>query len=104
MPKFIYLYRGPAPDLTPAQETDRTAAFAAWMQRVGAALIDVGSPFAASVSVHDDGTHSPAGDLIGFSIVQAGDLSAAAALTDGLPFLAGSDTRCAVEIFELSPM
>jgi hypothetical protein len=104
MAKFIYLYRGPAPDLTPEQGTERTAAFGAWMERVGPALIDVGSPFGASTSVRDDGTEGPAGDLIGYTIVDADDLGAAKALTDGLPFLSGSDGRCTVEIFELLPI
>ena len=107
MAKFIYLYRGPATpmsDLTPEQGADRMAAFGAWMAKVGAALVDGGSPFGSSASVRDDGTEGPAGDLIGYTIVEADDLAAAKALTNGLPFLSGSDGKCAVEIFELLPM
>jgi hypothetical protein len=103
MAKFIYLYRGPAPDLTPEQGVKRMAAFAAWMEKVGQALVD-GSPFGASASVRDDGTEGTAGDLIGYTIVEADDLAAAKALTDGLPFLSNSDGKCAVEIFELPAM
>ena len=44
---FIYLYRGTAPDLTPQEGAERMAAFTAWMQKVGAALVDGGSPFGA---------------------------------------------------------
>jgi hypothetical protein len=104
MAKFIYLYRGPAPDLTPEQGAERMAAFAAWMQKLGPALVDGGSPFGASASVRDDGTEGPAGDLTGYTIIEADDLPTAKALADGLPFLSGSDGRCAVEIFELLPM
>jgi hypothetical protein len=107
MAKFIYLYRGPATpmsDLTPEQGAERTAAFSAWMEKVGAALFDIGSPFGTSASVRDDGTEAAAGDLTGYTIVEAGDLAAAKALTDGLPFLSGSDRKCAVEIFELLAM
>ena len=104
MAKFIYLYRGPVPELTPDQGAGRMAAFAAWMEKLGPALLDAGSPFGASASVRDDGTEGTAGDLIGYSIVEADDLAAAKALTDGLPFLSGSDGQCAVEIFELLPM
>jgi hypothetical protein len=107
MAKFIYLYRGPAtpvPDRTPEQGAERNAAFGAWMEKVGAALVDGGSPFGTSASVRDDGTEGTAGDLIGYSIVEADDLAAAKAFTDGLPFLSGSDGKCAVEIFELLPM
>jgi YCII-related domain len=107
MAKFIYLYRGPATpmsDLTPEQGDERAAAFGAWMDKVGASLVDVGSPFGQSASVRDDGTEGTAGGLIGYTIVDAEDLAAAKALTDGLPFLSGSDGACAVEIFELLPM
>jgi hypothetical protein len=107
MAKFIYLYRGPATpmsDLTPEQGAERMVAFGAWMEKVGAALVDVGSPFGASASVRDDGTEGPAGDLIGYTIVEADDLAEAKALTDGLPFLSGTDRTCAVEIFELLPV
>ena len=107
MAKFIYLYRGPATpvsELMPEQAADRTAAFGAWMEKVGTALVDVGTRFGASVSVRDDGTEGPAGELTGYTIVEAGDLAEAKALTDGLPFLWNSDGKHAVEIFELLPM
>src|SRR5205823_11210289 len=65
MAKFIYLYRGPTPDLTPEQGAERMAAFTAWMEKLGPALTDGGSPFGASASVRDDGTEATAGELIG---------------------------------------
>jgi hypothetical protein len=104
MARFIYLYRGPAAsmsDLTPEQGAERMAAFSAWMDKAGAALVDVGCPFGMSAAVRDDGTQGTAGDLTGYTIVEADDLAAATALTDGLPFLAGSDGKCTLEIFEL---
>jgi hypothetical protein len=101
MAKFIYLYRGQTPDLTPEQGAERMAAFGAWIEQVGAALVDGGIPFGASAAVRDDGSEGAAGELIGYSIVEAADLGAAKALTEGLPFLAGSDGSCAVEVFEL---
>ena len=107
MPRFIYLYRGPATpmsDLTPEQGAERMAAFGAWVEKLGSALVDVGSPFGTSTSVRDDGTEGTAGDLIGYSIVEADDQAAARAFTDGLPFLSNSDGKCAVEIFELLSM
>ena len=107
MAKFIYLYRGPAtpvPDRTAEQGAERMAAFSAWMEKAGTALIDGGSPFGASTSVRDDGTEGTAGDLIGYTIVEADDLAAAKELTNGLPFLSGRDGKCAVEIFELQSM
>lgn len=104
MAKFIYLYRGQTPDLTPEQGAERMAAFGAWIEKVGTALVDGGSPFGSSAAVRDDGSEGAAGELIGYSVVEAADLDAAKALTEGLPFLAGRDGSCAVEIFELVAM
>lgn len=107
MAKFIYLYRGPATpmsDLSPEQGAERMAAFGAWVEKVGAALLDAGSPFGTSASVHDDGSEGTAGELTGYTIVEAADLAEAKALTDGLPFLSSGDGKHAVEIFELLPM
>jgi|SRR5689334_14912704 predicted ester cyclase len=53
------------------------------MEKVGGALVDVGSPFGTSASVRDDGTEGTPGDLTGYTIVEADDLDAAKALTDG---------------------
>jgi YCII-related domain len=107
MAKFIYLYRGPATPMsgfTPEQGAERMAAFSAWMEKVGPALVDVGNPFGTSASVRDDGTEGTAGDLTGYTIVEADDLTAAKALTGGLPFLSNRDGKFAVEIFELLPL
>jgi hypothetical protein len=107
MAKFMYLYRGPATPmsgLTPEQGAKRMAAFGAWMKKAGTALVDAGSPFRSSTSVHDDGHEGAAGDLTGYTIVEARDLAEAKALTEGLPFLSDKDGKHAVEIFELLPM
>lgn len=104
MATFMYLYRGPSIELAPEQAAERMAAFTAWTEKLGPALLDAGSPFGASTSIRDDGSVGPAGELIGYSAVEAADLAEATALTDGLPFLSGSDGACAVEIFELLAM
>ncbi len=104
MPQFMYLYRGTVPDLTPEQGAERMAAFAAWIEKVGPALADGGRPFGASAAVRGDGSEGPAGELVGYSIVEADDLSAAKALTDGLPLLGDGERTSAVEIFEMLAM
>lgn len=107
MAKFMYLYRTPVvptADLSPEEGAERMAAFTAWMDKVGTALVDAGSPFGSSGTVCDNGTEGSAIDLIGYSIVEAETLAAAKAYTEGLPFLAGGDGTCTVEIFELLEM
>ena len=104
MARFIYIYRGEARELTPEQGAERMAAFTAWIERVGAALVDAGSPFGTSVAVRGDGSETPASASIGYSIVEAEDLAAARVLTDGLPLQQDDDVNAAVEIFELLAM
>jgi hypothetical protein len=89
MAKFIYLYCGQTPDLTPEQGAERMAAFGAWIEKVGTALVDGGSPFGSSAAVRDDGSEGAAGELIGYSVVAAADLGAAKALTGGFALLGG---------------
>jgi hypothetical protein len=107
MAKYIYLYRGPATPLEQFSEQERAeqmAAWGTWMEKIGPALVDGGSPFGARAAVRDDGSGATTGDLNGYTIVTADDLGAARALTDGHPFLARPDGRFSIDIFELVPM
>jgi hypothetical protein len=105
--KYIYLYRGPARlmgEFTPEESAEQLAAWGEWMGRVGPALVDGGAPFGARSAVSDDGTSPEAGDLNGYTIVEADSLDAARALLDNHPFLTEGKGRFAVEVFELIPM
>jgi hypothetical protein len=107
MSKFIYIYKGPATPMdqfTEEQSAAQMAAWGAWMGKLGPALLDAGSPFAAGTSVVDDGTVAEASDLNGYSIVEAENLEAAKALVDGNPFLASRNGKFSVEVFELVDM
>jgi hypothetical protein len=105
--KYLLLYRGPATPMdqfTPEQGEEQMQAWGAWMGKVGSALADGGAPFGQRISVSDDGTSPPVGDLNGYTIVEADSLDGARALTDGHPFLSEGKGRFAIEIFELVPM
>ena len=107
MSKFILLYRGPAmpmEDFTPEQSAEQMAAWGAWMERVGPALVDAGAPFGARTTVADNGTSPPASDQNGYSIVEADSLDDAKKTTENHPFLSEGKGRFTVEIFELVPM
>ena len=107
MSKFIYLYRGPATqmqDFTAEQSAEQMEAWGRWFGKVGPALVDGGAPFGQRAAAADDGTSPEAGDLNGYSIVEADSLDAARALTDGHPFLTEGKGRFSIEVFELVPM
>lgn len=107
MSKFLYLYRGPATpmeEFTQEQSAEQLRAWGEWMERVGSALVDGGTPFGARTAVADDGSSPAPSDQNGYSIVEADDLEAARGLVKGHPFLAEGKGRFSIEIFELVPM
>ena len=107
MSKYLLLYRGPATqmeDFTPEQSEEQMRAWGEWMGRVGSALVDGGAPFGQRSAVSDDGTSPAPSDQNGYTIVEAGSLDGARALTDGHPFLSEGKGRFTIEIFELTPM
>jgi hypothetical protein len=108
MAKFILLYKGPATpqaDITPEAGQQLMQAWDAWMGKVGDALVDGGAPFAGnSTAVAGDGSTKSAGDLNGYTIVEAPDITAAKTLVGGNPFLDDRTANFAVEIYELGTM
>jgi hypothetical protein len=100
MSKFIYIYRGPVAEMS---EEDG-AAWGAWMGKLGSSMLDMGAPFGHGTVVVDDGSTSKLLNLTGYTIVEAADLTAAAALTNGNPLLLGNKGLYSIEIFELIAM
>ncbi|HSX41627.1 MAG TPA: YciI family protein [Candidatus Saccharimonadales bacterium] len=107
MKKFMLLYKGPA---TPPEQMSPDATqkvmenWKAWMEKVGAAIADMGQPMApGGQSVVDDGSAGQADQLNGFSILQAEDMEAAVKLVDGHPFLSDKTGQFSVEVYELLP-
>src|SRR3954452_21917661 len=89
MSKYIFLYRGPATpmeDFTPEQGQEQMAAWNAWMENAGSAVVDFGNPVPARTPSADDGATRQAGVLNGYTIVEAADLSAAPAVTEKHPY------------------
>ena len=107
MPRFMMVYKGEATDvadMTEEQAGEVFAKWAAWMEKVGPALSDVGTPFGPSVSMVDDGTVGQAASLTGFSIVEADSLDAAQGLANGHPYLSEGKGDYAIDIFEMMPV
>ena len=93
MPTFVLTYRNPA-RYAPSPET--RAAWAAWFDSMGAQLVDQGQPAIARAAL---GNCSPdTTELGGYSLIEAGDLQAAAAVAKGCPHL---DRAGGVEIGQL---
>jgi hypothetical protein len=107
MPGFMLIYKGEATDMsemTPEQGAEVMAKWGAWMEKVGPALSDIGSPFGPGSSLVDDGTSGSAISLTGYSIVEADDMAAAQALADGHPYLSEGKGNFSIELYELMPV
>lgn len=107
MAKFMMIYKGEATDMadmTPEQVGEVMAKWGVWMQKVGPALSDVGTPFGPGASVVDDGSSGAAASLTGYTIVEADDMDGAKALADGHPFLSDSGGHFAIDLFEMMPV
>ena len=107
MPKFMLLYKGEATDmsdLTEEQAGEVMAKWGVWMEKIGPALSDLGTPFGPGTSQVDDGTAGTAQPLTGYSIVEAADQAEAQSLTAGHPYLSEGKGDYAIDIFELMPV
>lgn len=107
MSKFMFLYRGPANDMSEMTQEQGAAVvqkWGVWIEKTGSALVDVGSPLANGSCVCDDGSDGSCTELSGYSIVEAADMTGARALTEGHPFLSDDDGKFFIEIHELMPM
>jgi len=105
--RFMMIYKGEGTDTGDMSEEEAAAVmakWAAWMEKVGPALADIGTPFGAGASVVDDGSTGRAISLSGYSVVTASDLREASALAQGHPYLSEGKGDFAIEIYELMPV
>lgn len=106
MPKFMYLYNGPATDMSEMTEEQGKAVmekWGVWTGKVGSALTDVGTPLGNGAAVVDNGSKKDALQISGYSIVEADNLETAMKLADAHPFLSDQSGKFSVEIFEMLP-
>jgi hypothetical protein len=107
MSKYMLIYKGEATDtadMTPEQQGEVFAKWDAWMKKVGPAMTDLGTPFGPGSSIVDDGSRGDSVALTGYSIIEAGSMDAAIALTDGHPYLSEGKGNYAIQVHELQPV
>ena len=107
MARFMLVYKGEAADMADMTEEEAGAVMAkwgVWMQKVGSALSDIGTPFGPGSSLVDDGSAGTATSLTGYSILEADSLDDARALADGHPYLSDGQGNYAIDLYELLPL
>lgn len=102
MTRYVLVYEGTAADAdmsgaSPEEMKAMMDAWGAWYGSMGAALVDGGAPFSVSSAVNSGGASDDAGNLTGYTIVEAADMAAAQAIAAGCPVVEGGLT---VRIYE----
>ena len=106
MTKFMVLYRSPASardQMASASPEQMKAGMEAWMHwagKAGDAVVDLGAPLAPAAHVGPGS--SDAGEISGYSIMQADSAGALGAVLDGHPHL--SMPGSSIEVLEMLSM
>ena len=104
MSNYLLIYTGG--DAMPESQDARDqimAAWGAWFESMGEAVVDAGAPTGAAQTVGPDGTVSPgsAGGAGGYSIISADSHDAAVGQARGCPVLASNGSVEVYETFEI---
>ena len=89
MPRFYLAYHDAKPRSSPEEGKRMQADWRAWTAANAAALIEPNNPFSAARTITADGDSDGAvvPGLMGYSVLQADDIDAAAAIARTCPFL-----------------
>jgi hypothetical protein len=100
MAKYLLAYRGGDNPQTEEEGARVMAAWTAWFERLGGAVVDGGNPVGATMTVAADGSASdgPADPITGYSIIEAADMATAVELARGCPIL--EDPTGSIEVAE----
>jgi hypothetical protein len=103
MPTYLYVYHGGSTPSSPEEGEKAMAAWGAWFEGLGAAVVDGGNPVGQSMTVFlggvtEDGGANP---VSGYSKVQAENMDAAIEMARGCPIIEDGGS---VEVAEAMPM
>ncbi|WP_298916399.1 YciI family protein [uncultured Roseobacter sp.] len=104
MPNFIFAYHGGHMPEGEDEIAKTMAAWQAWFETMGAAVVDPGNPVGMSKTVTDDSVTDGGGanPISGYTVVTADDIDAAADLAKGCPMVV--DGTGSIEVAEIHQM
>jgi hypothetical protein len=101
MANYLLTYYGGGMPETEEASAQVMAAWTAWFEQLGDALVDGGNPTSHSRAISPDGSVMDATSApSGYSIIRAQDLDAAVKAAQGCPVLGGGSTIVVSETFE----
>jgi len=89
--KFLVTYHGSGMPSDPEMVEQAKAAFGAWLQEAGDAVLDPGAPLRPGAQV-SNGSPTPLAEIGGYSIIKAPSVDAAAQILRSHPFVARGGT------------
>ena len=104
MAKYLLAYHGGGMPDSEEEGARVMAAWGEWMGGLGEALVDGGNPIGSAATVVADGSSSAGGGgnpVTGYSVISAGSLDEAVALTQGCPVLASGGSVEVAETFDV---
>ncbi len=89
MPNYMFAYHGGKKPESPEAGAEMMAQWQAWIEGLGAAAVNPGTPLGMSKTVSTDGVADDGGSnpLSGFSIVEADSMDAALEMAKSCPFV-----------------
>ena len=89
MPNYVFAYHGGKRPETPEAGAAQMARWKAWLEGLGDAVVNPGTPLGKSKTVSADGVSDGGGSnpLAGFSIVKAENMDAALEMAKACPFV-----------------
>ena len=104
MARFAFVYHGGKKPETPEEGQKVMAAWGAWYESMGTAVLDGGGPAGPSRTVSDGGVSDNGGTnpVSGLTVIEAADQDAAIAMAKGCPMVA--DGSGSVEVAEILQM
>lgn len=100
MSKFLIRYHGSGMPEDPAMMEQAKAAFGNWIAEAGDAIVDPGAPVQMVTQVASGGA-TGAAQIGGYSIIQADNAEAAAAVLSSHPYVARGGTLQVNQILEV---
>ena len=104
MPKYVLAYHGGGAAETEEEVAKVMAAWGAWMESLGDALVDPGNPTGLAKTIDADGGVTVGGGanpLTGYSLLVAGDIDEAVALAKGCPIFESGGSIQVAETIEM---
>lgn len=103
MPNYVFAYHGGGAPETPEEGQKVMAAWMAWYETMGPAIVDGGAPVGMSKTVTADGVldNGGANPLSGYTVVKADSMDEAIAMAKGCPILTNNGTIEVAEAMEM---